>query len=335
MKQIAKVSLLVVFLCLIVSTHILRSESTRSSTSEQNLTQEKLLELLQPPKPGSSKWGENDQKGSANLLTAEKVLQAAELIKKGQIYQLGSVYEEKMPLLPHRHFTVLMHPPSPPTGKNKGTGMEELLITEIGQVGTQFDGLGHVGIGDTYYNGNARQDFQTSSGLTKLGIENAGVFLTRGVLLDIAALKGVNRLEKGYEITVDDLKAALQREGISIKPGDAVLLHTGWGGLWNIDNDLYNSGEPGIGIPAASFLIRQKISLVGSDTWATEVVPGADPEIIFPVHQLLIPLNGTYNLENLDTSELARDQVYEFAFFFAPLRLKGFTGSPGNPVAIR
>ena len=294
-----------------------------------------VSKVPEPPRPGSSKWGKDDQRGAANLLTAKKVLEAVQLIRKGQVYQLGSIYEEDMPLSSHRHFSVLMHVPSQPQGKNKLVGMEELLIAEIGQVGTQLDGLGHVGIGNTFYNGNDRRDFQTATGLTRLGIENVGVFLTRGLLLDVAALKGVQRLEDGYEITTEDLRAALQKENLKIRPGDVVLIHTGWGSLWKVDNEAYVKSEPGIGVSAAQFLVDQQISLVGSDNWGIEVIPGPDPEVLGPAHQILITLNGIYNLESIDTSELARDRVYEFAFFFAPLRLKGFSGSPGNPVAIR
>ncbi len=290
---------------------------------------------FEPPKPGSSKYGRDDQRGAANILTAAKVLEATKLIKTGKVYQLGRVLEEGMPLVAHRHFTVIMHVPSPPAGKNRVSSNEEALISEIGQVGTQLDGLGHVGVGDIFYNGNNRHDFQTGNGLTKLGIENAGVFITRGLLLDLAILKGVGHLEKGYEITAADLKQALQREKLEIRPGDAVLIHTGWGSLWEVDNDLYDSGEPGLGIGAADFLVEQQISLVGADTWATEVVPNPDPNLSFPVHQILLTQNGIYNLEIVDTSELARDGVYEFEFILTPLRLKGFTGSPANPIAVR
>lgn len=292
-------------------------------------------ELPQAPRPGSSRWGREDQRGAANLLTAQKVLEATQLIKTGKIYQLGRLYEQDMPLIGGRQFTRLMHAPFDLGGKNQVVALTELLIAEIGQVGTQFDGLGHIGIGDVFYNGNNRRDFQSSSGLTKLGIENAGVFLTRGILLDIAALKGVERLEKGQEITAQDLRDALRRQNLTIRPGDVVLIHTGWGKLWNVDNALYTSGEPGIDASAARFLAEQQISMVGSDTWSLDALPERDPEVLIPAHQILLTLNGIYNLENMDTSELARDRIYEFAFFFAPLRLKGFTGSPGNPVAIR
>jgi kynurenine formamidase len=202
-------------------------------------------------------------------------------------------------------------------------------------VGTQMDGLGHVGIGDVFFNGFDRKEFVTTKGLTKLGVENVGVFLTRGVLLDIAALKNVKLLDKGYEITEADLREALRRQKVQIRSGDAVFLHTGWGTLWQTNNQLFISGQPGIGPAAARFLASQQVVLVGSDNWGIDVLPAPWPDLVFPAHQILITQNGIHTLENLDLSELARDKAYEFAFFFAPLRMKGATGSPGNPVAIR
>jgi kynurenine formamidase len=240
-----------------------------------------------------------------------------------------------MPQVSGRTFSLIIPQTAPPQGKNQIVGHDEFLATQIGQVGTQLDGLGHVGIGTTFYNGYDRREFATYRGLTSLGIENVGVFFTRGILLDIAALKGKARLDKGYEITDTDLKGALARQKLSISAGDAVLLHTGWGDLWMVDNALFTSGEPGIGINAARFLVQQQISIVGADTWGVDVAPGASPDVIYPAHQILIAESGTYIVENLNTSELARDKVQEFAFVFAPLRLKGATGSPGNPIAVR
>jgi len=294
--------------------HLMQAQNTHSVTKAQSLPQ--------APKPGSSKWGKDDQRGAANLLTPEKVIEALKLVTKGQVYQLGSIYEEGMPLRPHRHFSVIMPLPGPPEGENKTSGNEELLIAEIGQVGTQLDGLGHVGVGDVFYNGRHRRDFQTAKGLTQLGIENVGAFITRGILLDIARLKEVKRLDRGYEITALDINQTLEKERLQIRKGDAVLIHTGWGSLWKVDNDLYNSGEPGLGVEAAQFLVDKEIVLVGTDTWATEAVPNPNPRLAFPVHQILIPLNGVYNLEIIDTSELARDRVYEFAFFWHRFALR-------------
>jgi kynurenine formamidase len=101
------------------------------------------------------------------------------------------------------------------------------------------------------------------------------------------------------------------------------------------DNTQYTQGAPGIGVGAAQFLADKEVIVVGSDNWGVEVMPNPDASLSAPVHQLLIARNGIYLHENLNTEELARDGVYEFAYVFAPLRLKGATGSPGNPIAIR
>jgi kynurenine formamidase len=161
-----------------------------------------------------------------------------------------------------------------------------------------------------------------------------GVFFTRGVLLDIASLKGKTCLEGGYEITVQDLQDALAKQEVEIGKGGVVLIHTGWGTLWGVDNEKYAREEPGLGVAAAEFLVGKEVVLVVADNFGVEAVPHAIPDAAFPVHQIFLTLNGIYLLENLDLSEMVRDKVYEFAFFFAPLRLKGATGSPGNPVAI-
>ena len=159
--------------------------------------------------------------------------------------------------------------------------------------------------------------------------------MTRGVLVDVAKYKGVSQLLGGYEITLADLKGTLQKEGITIKSGDMVLVHTGWGSLWMRDNARFTANEPGIGLAAAQFLVDQEVVVVGADTWGVEVMPNPDPTLSAPVHQLFLAKNGIYLHENLITADLARDNAYEFMYSYAPLRFKGATGSPGNPIAIR
>jgi kynurenine formamidase len=288
-----------------------------------------------------SKWGEDDQRGAANLMTAAKVLEAKDLIRDGTVYQLGRVYEHGMPLPGKRHYSLTIpgSPTAPPSGQNQIVSHDEMFSGEIGQVGTQFDGLGHVGcrIGDEdyFYNGFKRSEFATAYGLEKLGVENVGVFFTRGILLDVAALRKTERLEPGYVITANELQACLDKAGLSIRPGDVVLIHTGHGKLWMNDNETYGGGEPGIGMEAAQWLTGQDVALIGADTWAIEVVPSEDKDRPYPVHQWNLTRNGVYHLENLDLSQLASEQVYEFAFIYCPLRLKGATGSPGNPIAVK
>jgi len=288
----------------------------------------------------SSEWGANDERGAANRITPKKILEATQLIKEGRIYELGRVYEAGMPLFLGRHYSLTI-PGSPtggPLGRNNVVYHDEMVSGQIGQVGTQFDGLGHVGTRingeDVFYNGFKRSEFGTAAGLGKLGIENVGVFVTRGVLIDMAGYKGVDRLPVGTVITAADLQDALKQQSVELTEGDVVLIHTGHGTLWMVDNEEYNRGAPGIGMEAALWLAEKQVAMTGADTWPVEVIPSEDAELAFPVHQELIARRGIYNFENLNLAELAADKVYEFAFMFAPVKFKGATGSPGNPVAI-
>ena len=145
-------------------------------------------------------WGADDQRGALNRLTTEKVLGAVSLIKTGKVYELGRVYEDAMPLFGTRHFSLRIPQMSGPLGDNQVTWHEEIFSGEIGQIGTQFDGLAHIGIGDIYYNGLLQSEIAKAEGFVKLGVENVGAIVTRGVLIDIVGYKGVEHLEDKYEI---------------------------------------------------------------------------------------------------------------------------------------
>lgn len=282
-----------------------------------------------------SRWGANDQRGAANRLTPAKVLEAKNLITRGTVYQLGRIYETGMPMFGTRHYSLRIPQAFKIPGSNQPVYHDELVSGELGQIGTQFDGLGHFGIGDLFYNGNNRLDFAQPEGLMKLGIENVGPIVTRGVLIDVARYKGVAQLAPSYEISAADLRAALQQENLQIRPGDVVLIHTGWGALWMKDNAKYIQTCPGLGVEAAQFLANAEVTAVGADNWGVDVSPNPNPSLTAPVHQLLLARNGIYLHENLNTADIARDGVYEFAYIFTPLLLKGATGSPGSPIAIR
>src|SRR5437763_1298138 len=169
-----------------------------------------------------SEWGADDQRGAANRLTPEKVLEAKALIRTGKVYQLGRLYEHGMPIPGKRHFSLTI--PGRPTGvtpgKNKLVHNDELVSGEIGQVGTQFDGLGHVGVRigkeDVFYNGNKLSEFGDTYGLKKLGVEHAGPIFTRGVLLDVVGVKGERTLPAGYVISPAVLQAAMTRAGAAM-----------------------------------------------------------------------------------------------------------------------
>ena len=310
-----------------------------------------------------SVFGPDDQVGSVNWITPSKVLDSLKLVKQGKVATLGKVYQSDAPAFGERTWKLII--PAMPTGgpleENDLVYNDEYVMTELGQIGTQFDGLGHIGVrtskGDFFYNGNFLQEFGNAYGLKHLGVEQIAEYgyVTRGVLLDIAGYRGVDRLPipKGGDrndpgiISISDIEGAIEKQKIApIRQGDVVIFHTGHGNYWGRDWDslseeqkaenrrIFNSGEPGPGITACRYLSRQKIAMVGSDTWGTEASPGEDPSRPFDCHIEWMVKNGITNLENLDVSQLLEDKVFEFLFVFAPLKMKGATGSPANPIAI-
>jgi len=314
-----------------------------------------------------SEWGPDDKAGAVNRTTPAMVLKAAKLIKKGKVATLGKIYQQDAPAFGSRGWRMVI--PGLPTGgtfgKHELVYNDEYLSTEIGQIGTQFDGPGHIGVrtskGDYFYNGRMLEDADiTTYGMGPLGVEFVAQkgFVCRGVLLDAVALRGGDlQVPKKADpsdpgiITADDVKAMVKNQGIDpIGEGDCVFLHTGHGNIWHPSKwdtfdaaekqkriAQFNSGEPGFGISACNYMAEQKIILTGADTWAVEAVgPGFAGESgeIFECHVQLMPRHGIWNLENLDLTQLVADKAYEFLFVWSPLKIKGGTGSPGNPVAL-
>src|SRR5262245_8618603 len=189
----------------------------------------------QPPAPDRrcpSKWGAADERGAANHMKPETLLRAARLIKTGEAVELGRVLSQHMPLFAGPQFNLHTKRTNGPLGSNKRYSNEELVTTEIGQVGTQFDMFAHQGIDGLLYNCVPIADVASRTGFSKLGVEKIGMLFTRGVLLDIAALKGVPMLPAGHEVSAAELQESLARAKLTLQPGDAVLIHTGWGRLW-------------------------------------------------------------------------------------------------------
>lgn len=302
-------------------------------------------EGLLPEKWWPSKYGADDEKGAYNLITPERVKAALKVVKTGKIYRLGLIYTNHMPLPWGRTYNITIPglPVGGPFGKQGLVFNDEMLVATIGQVGTQYDGLGHIGLRDSkgiyrWYNGHALHEnsSENSHGLKHLGVEKQGPFITRGVLIDVAGLKGVKSMKQGEVITVDDIEACIKKAGIApIQEGDAVLFNTGYVEYWTGEEKFYDAGEPGVGIKALKYLVKKNVSIVGADTWgALDVVPGEDPDYPFPSHSLLECVNGIGQLQNMDLRQLARDHVYEFLFIFVPTPFEGATGSPGDIIAI-
>lgn len=280
-----------------------------------------------------SKWGADDERGAANHMGPDSVRRAAGLIRTGEVIELAHVLTPAMPL-GDRHFESYMKPMRMNAEGNRRGSNEELIVAEMGQVGTQFDGFGHQTIGGGLYNCIDLDDVMTRRGLTRLGVHQVGTLMTRGVLIDVAALKGVEMLPDRYEITVDDLEQALERQQVALEPGDAVLIHTGWGRLWYTDPERFSAGGPGIGVAAAEWLVERDPMLLGADNVPVEVSPNPDPRVSLPVHQIMLVVHGIHLVERMKLGELAARGVSEFAFVVQPLKLEGATGSTVAPAAI-
>ncbi|MDP6688831.1 MAG: cyclase family protein [Alphaproteobacteria bacterium] len=297
-------------------------------------------------------WGKGDQAGSTNWYTkAEVVKRGSDLIKSGKIYRLGHDYHAGMPMFGARKF-VLRIPGTPtggPFGQNQIVYHDEFLATEIGQAGTQFDGLGHVGVqvggaGDLanmrYYNGFTGAEIGSSLGLKKLGVEKLHPIFGRGILIDLAAARGVEAMKAGECASMADVKKALLMQGMAdfaFKNGDAIMFRTGWEKYWD-DPKAYNAGQPGICMDVARWVAEDvKAGVTGGDSWAaTDPVPYPnEPACAFCVHNYLQTRHGVVNQENLRLKQLVDDKTYVFAYAYAPAPIRGGTGSNGSPMALR
>lgn len=285
-----------------------------------------------------SKYGAEDTLGAINNLSPEKVLQAASLITTGKTYALGVETGPNSPAYPPRSYSVtvlqLDDGTGTPLGINKATGNDDLLNFWMG-IGSQIDGLGHMGINHTYYNGNHASDFVTPKGLTKLSTDKLPPIVTRGVLLDMTRLLKQSPLATGTAINKAEIEAAAKASGITIESGDVVLLHTGWLDVMDTDPARFMAGQPGLGMGGAKYLAKLGVVAVGADNWALEAIPAENPAEAFPVHPELLAKNGVYILENMDTRALAADGVSEFLFVLGQPRFVGAVQAVINPVAIR
>lgn len=284
-----------------------------------------------------SKYGAEDTLGAINNLSPERVVEAAKLVKTGKTYALGVLTGWNTPAYPPRTFSITILG-GPGTGATQGisqtSGNDDLMFTWMG-IGSQIDGLGHIGINHVYYNGIKAEDFVSTTGLTQLSVDKLPPIVGRGVLLDMTAHYGKPILDAGTAFNSAEIKAQAKVEGIEIGEGDVVLFYTGWVNNADIENPEYMLGEPGLGVDGAEYLASLGVVAVGSDTWGLEAVPHENAELAFPVHQTLLTKNGVYILENMDTRELAKDQAWEFLFVLGQPRFEGSVQAVINPVAIR
>jgi hypothetical protein len=294
-------------------------------SSAQDVNDDPLNEAWAP-----TEWGADDRAGSVNRITPESVLENIGLVKQGKVATLGKLYQGDAPMFGSRGWRMTI--PGLPTGGPYGADSlvynDDYLAAEIGQVGTQFDGPGHIGVltseGMFFYNGRMlNQDPDIGAyGLGPLGVEHVAEkgFVCRGVLLDAVALRGGQLpVPSGVEndrgiVMPEDIEAMVDAQAIDpIGEGDCVFLYTGHGDLWHPRDwntfdaaekarraAEFNAGEPGFGISACEYLAERGIILTGADTWGTEATPGENPDKAFECHMQLQTRRGIWNIENLD-----------------------------------
>ena len=300
-----------------------------------------------------SPFGPDDQIGATNRITPAVTKAAAAEIQTGAVVPMAYDLVDGVPLFGTRFtktmLTTFALVPGAEYGKNKLSYMEDTYLSQS-HVGTHIDGMGHIGIQDCYYNQTPMGKFVTQNGIKKLGLENLKTFATRGVVLDmVKVFQEANKLKTnaacrtpcldgGTVITPADIQAALKMYNVTLREGDAVFIHTGWGDLFKqfpAQNATYNTSEAGIGKAAAQWLADQKVVLVGADNWAVEVIPSEDAQEAFPVHALLLTDNGIHIIENVRTDLIAAEAASsKRATFFLSMTVPKAAGTTGTFVNI-
>jgi kynurenine formamidase len=290
------------------------------------------------------RWGDDDERGTLNLITPEVVHAATQVCKTGKTYNLGlPIQRHGVPILDYRGAPMrlaLTHQSDigmfTDYGAPDHVGANEDVIVMASHNETHMDALCHVFSERRLYNGFPAESVSAAAGATKLGIDKVRSIVGRAVLLDMPAFLGVECIEAPRIFTGDELLACAQAEGVEIRAGDILLVRTGW-----IDAYLQAAAggddsllmQPGIGLDACRTIAELDVAAVGSDNSAVEAIP-FDENRFLGVHIELLVKLGLPLIEHLMLSEMAADRCFESLLVVAPLPVVGGTGSPVSPVAI-
>lgn len=296
------------------------------------------------------RWGDDDQLGTLNYITPQKIVDASGLVKQGKVLSLAIPFDDNGPQTGSFgrfnpiHFMLQ-------DGGDVSIGAQDHLpniqytddaVTMPLQCATQWDALAHILYRGKMYNGYEAHHVN-STGAKKNGMENAkDKIVSRGVLLDIPRYKGKQWLDPGEAVYPEDLDGAAALGKVSVGTGDIVLVRTGQIGQVRADGSWgeYSGGPaPGLGVDCARWICEHEVAGYATDTWGTEVIPNETPDIFQPLHMILIVHAGVlvgeiFDLEGL-AEDCASDGVYEFLFVAPPLPITGAVGSPINPQAIK
>ena len=289
------------------------------------------------------RWGTDDERGTVNMITAERIVAAATCVRRGAIFDLGIPFDSSGPqpggarINPVRLMSETGAQQDFPGAFHYA---DDYVFMPL-QSASQWDGLAHVYYDEKLYNGFPSSDVGPHGAMHCSIDKMAKGIVGRGVLLDIARLKGVEWMQAGEVITPDDLDSAAARQGVTIGSGDILLFRTGWRTKFKAEKDAnaFMAGEPGLGLACCDWLHDHEVAAVASDNWAIEAIPGEIDGELLPVHMVLIRDMGMTLGEILDLDELAADceadEVWEFLLTAPPIKFTAAVGSPINPLAIK
>jgi kynurenine formamidase len=282
--------------------------------------------------PAKTDRAASDGVGALSRIDPATVLDALRIPGTGTVYDLGLELNDRIPSNPA--FTplslVFTHTPEE-TGASSPFQYSADTFAGGLHIGTHMDAFIHVQAEDHIFGGAHIRDARTVRGWKQHGMETVVPMVGRGILLDIPALKGLSRLEDGYEITIADIEAELKRSGQAIRRGDFVLVRTGKIQDWN-EPAAFQASEPGVGREAAIWLYEAGMAALATDTTGTEPLPFID--VAASTHRAMLVDRGVHLLENLYLEDLARDGIRQGLFVNLPLKITGATGSWIRPVLI-
>jgi kynurenine formamidase len=292
------------------------------------------------------RWGPDDEVGTINFVTPDVRRAAAACVKTGKAFSLALPLSQtegiQTGVIPGRinPLRTMVAINAPMLGDPSQFCTSDDVVVMGLQAGTHWDGLGHVSYDGRLYNGNPASSI-TEWGAAKCGIHKIRTLVTRGVLLDVARVKGVDCLEGGYPITADDLDAACEMGNVTVKSGDVVLLRTGQMAkyLGGPARDLAAYGAPASGpsTQTVEWFHSHEVAAVATDNLTFEVFPCERDDMILPVHLLHLVEMGMTQGQNWVLDDLAADcaddGVYEFLLDASPQPFTNAVGSPVNPVA--
>ncbi len=292
------------------------------------------------------RWGADDERGTTNFITPDVVRRGAACVRRGQVFSLGLAFGAEGPQIGQGGRVNPLHLMTATDGRLSadpdGPRYSDDVVVMPLQCATQWDSLAHVWYGGHLYNGFPAATSVTPAGAARNAIERqAAGIVSRGVLLDVARLHGVERVAPGTAIGPADLEAAERAQGVRVERGDVLLVRTGHLAVFTRDGDRegYMRRMPGLGLACAEWLHGREVAAVATDTNAVEVIPFEDPAVPLPLHQVCIrdmglTLGEMFDLDAL-AADCAADGVWEFLFTAPPLRVAGGVGSPLNPLAIK